>query len=68
MCFLRIGNPIAVDVAVQLGHDALSNVRARPRVRPSDDWRDWLCGQMVEREYIQTGQVDIDPAEAHFNL
>ena len=31
----------------------------------SDDRRDRRCGQMVQRELIQTREVDIDPTDAH---
>src|SRR5437870_1476804 len=65
MCFFGTGNPIAVGVGLQLLHYALANSPADRGIRGSDERRDRRCSQMVQCEFIEMGQMDIDPNNAH---
>jgi len=67
MCFFRIGNAIPIGIALQLLHDARAKLLAGRRVYCSDDGCKWRCAQMAQRELIQMGQMDIDPADAHLD-
>src|SRR3974390_865031 len=66
MCFFWVGNSITIGVALQLVHSTLPDFLARLRTRSIDGRCDRRRGQMVYYEFVYTGEVDIDAADAHF--
>ena len=68
MCFFGIGHPILVGIALQLLHDACSKPLACLRGCGSDDGCDRCRCQVVQRELIQTREVDIHPIDVHCYL
>src|SRR5262249_37141255 len=66
--FFWIGDPIAVGVGLQLFCDARRNIVARVGSRGGEVLGDWRSGQMLQREFIDTRQVDIEGMHAHFHV
>ena len=66
--FFRISYAVTVGEALELLHNARSNLFARFALRGGDKRRNWCSGQMMQDKSLQARQVNVDPTDANLHV
>jgi len=63
MSFFGVSHSVAFGVALQLLLDVFADSLARAGIRGRNSRRDRRCRKVVQHEFVQAGQMDLDPAD-----